>query len=137
MIHLDNNNHMPPTLFDDLKIIFQVIRRRSFYPIPVYKYGIRDSMDRKYDQVIGELRSSIKRIIEEYDPAQYKQNSSRMSTMLESLWIAAQDEETQSAASGMATASKAAKRVTIDDVIGNLITAIVAGYGKCGAMSCG
>lgn len=86
-------------------------------------------MDRKYDKVIGDLRSSIKRIIEEYDPEKYKQTSDKMSTMLESLWIAAQDDEIQSSASGMSTARKAAKRITIDDVIGNLVIAIVAGYG--------
>ncbi|GAB5588841.1 hypothetical protein Unana1_03741 [Umbelopsis nana] len=124
----DNNSHLPPTLFQDLKIVFEVIRRRSLWPISLYKYGIKDSMDRKYDKVIGDLRSSIKRIIEEYDPEKYKQTSDKMSTMLESLWIAAQDDEIQSSASGMSTARKAAKRITIDDVIGNLVIAIVAGY---------
>ncbi|KAI9286714.1 cytochrome P450 [Umbelopsis sp. AD052] len=124
----ENNTHFSPTLFQDLKIVFDVIRRRALYPIPLYKYGIRDAMDKKFDRTIADLKSSIKRIIEEYTPEDFKQNEDKMSTMLESLYIAAQEEEEQNEKSNMNTATKAAKRVTIDDIVGNLITAIVAGY---------
>jgi hypothetical protein len=126
----ENNTHFSPTLFQDLKIVFDVIRRRALMPIPLYKYGLRDSMDRKYDRTIHDLKSSIKRIIEEYTPEEFKQNEDKMSTMLESLYIAAQEEEEEGEKSNMRTATKAAKRVTIDDIVGNLITAIVAGYGE-------
>ncbi|KAI9286715.1 cytochrome P450, partial [Umbelopsis sp. AD052] len=124
----ENNTHFSPTLFQDLKIVFDVIRRRALMPIPLYKYGIRDATDKKFDRTIADLKSSIKRIIEEYTPEDFKQNEDKMSTMLKSLYIAAQEEEEQNEKSNMNMASKAAKRVTIDDIIGNLITAIVAGY---------
>ncbi|CAO3666695.1 unnamed protein product [Umbelopsis ramanniana] len=124
----DNNTNFSPTLFQDLKIVFDVIRRRAIMPIRFYKYGLRDEMDRKYDRTIGDLKSSIKRIIEEYSPEQFKADEDKMSTMLESLYIAAQEEEEDDEKNYMRTSTKAAKRVTIDDIVGNLITAIVAGY---------
>jgi hypothetical protein len=127
---LDNSSYMSPTLFKDLKLVFEVIRRRSLIPIRFYKYGIRDSLDRQYDKTISDLKTSIKRIIEDYNPEKYKQDEGRMSTMLESLYIASQEEDEDNADNRMRTATKAAKRVPIDDIVGNLITAIIAGYGK-------
>ncbi|KAH8548397.1 cytochrome P450 [Umbelopsis sp. PMI_123] len=124
----DNSSYMSPTLFKDLKVVFEVIRRRSLIPIRFYKYGIRDSLDRQYDKTISDLKTSIKRIIEDYNPEKYKQDEGRMSTMLESLYIASQEEDEDNADNRMRTATKAAKRVPIDDIVGNLITAIIAGY---------
>jgi cytochrome P450 len=111
-------------------MVFDVIRRRAIMPIRFYKYGLRDEMDRKYDRTISDLKSSIKRIIEEYRPEQFKADDNKMSTMLESLYLAAQEEEEDDEKKSMRTSTKAAKRVTIDDIVGNLITAIVAGYGE-------
>ena len=110
--------------------MFDVIRRRAIIPFRFYKYGLGDEMDRKYDRTISDLKSSIKRIIEEYRPEQFKADEDKMSTMLESLYIAAQEEEEDDEKNYMRTSTKAAKRVTIDDIVGNLITAIVAGYGE-------
>ncbi|KAM3587256.1 hypothetical protein VKS41_002290 [Umbelopsis sp. WA50703] len=124
----DNTNHLSPTLFEDMKVIFDVMRRRSAMPVPYWKYGLATALDRKFDQVITDLKGSIKRIIEGYNPENFKDDSDKMSTMLESLWFAAQEDDALTGRSGINTARKAAKRVSIDDVIGNLITAIIAGY---------
>lgn len=126
----DNSNLFSPTLFEDMKVIFDVVRWRAAIPFSYWKYGIRTASDRKFDQVIADLKGSIKRIIDNYNPEDFKRSSDRMSTMLESLWFAAQEDDMVAERSGINTARKAAKRVSIDDVIGNLITAIIAGYGR-------
>jgi uncharacterized protein YdaL len=110
--------------------VFDVIRRRAMIPIPFHKYGLRDSKDRQYDQTLGDLKGSIKRIIEEYRPEQFKEDEDKMSTILKSLYIAAQEENEEEEKNPMRTSTKAAKNVKIDDIVGNLIQAIFAGYGE-------
>ncbi|KAJ2955834.1 hypothetical protein NQZ79_g8217 [Umbelopsis isabellina] len=124
----DNSSLFSPTLFEDMKVIFEVVRRRAAVPVSYWKYGIRTELDRKFDKVITDLKGSIKHIIDNYNPEDFKDNSDKMSTMLESLWFAAQEDDVIAERSGINTARKAAKRVSIDDVIGNLITAIIAGF---------
>lgn len=110
--------------------MFDVIRRRAMIPIAFHKYGLRDSMDRQYDRTLGDLKGSIKRIIEEYRPEQFKEDEDKMSTILKSLYIAAQEENEEEEKNPMRTSTKAAKHVKIDDIVGNLIQAIFAGYGE-------
>jgi cytochrome P450 len=122
---------MPDNIIEDIKVVFTVMRRRLFQVVPWHKLGFRDAEDRKFDETVAKLNKSVKTIIEEYDPDTYKENSNKMSTMLESLWYSLNHQDINKIeASGLLSASKAASKMSIKDMVGNLLTVISAGYGE-------
>jgi hypothetical protein len=128
---LDKEECLPENIVDDIKVIFSVMSRRLFQLVPWYKLGFRDADDRKFDETVAELNKSVKTIIEEYDPNAYKEKSDKMSTMLESLWYSLNHQDINKIeTSGLLSASKAASKMSIKNMVGNLLTVISAGYGK-------
>lgn len=107
------------------------MRRRLFGFVPWYKFGIKDSQDRKFDATVKTLKESVQRIIQEYDPKIYQEKSDRMSTLLESLWYSLNHQNLdQLEGSGLLSVSKAASKMSLENMVGNLLTVISAGYGK-------
>lgn len=119
---------------ESLQIVFTVMRRRLFGLVPWYRFGIKDADDHKFDATIKSINEAVQRIIEEYDPKTYEDNSNKMSTMLESLWYSLnQKSPEQIDIPGMTSVTKAAGKMSLDAMVGNLLTVISAGYGKCNA----
>jgi cytochrome P450 len=122
---------LPDNILEDIKVIFTVMRRRLFQIVPWHKLGFRDADDRKFDETVAKLNRSVRTIIEEYDPNTFKENSDKMSTMLESLWYSLNHQDINKIeTSGLLSASKAASKMSIKDMVGNLLTVISAGYGE-------
>lgn len=127
---------MPDNILEDIKILFSVMRRRLFSLIPWYRFGIKDADDRKFDEIVKKLNESVERIIEEYDPKIYQENEDKMSTMLESLWYSLNHENiNELEGSGLSSVSKAASKMSLQSMVGNLLTVISAGYGKISVVS--
>ncbi|KAI8578314.1 hypothetical protein K450DRAFT_247246 [Umbelopsis ramanniana AG] len=125
----DKEECLPENILEDIKVIFTVMRRRLFQIIPWHKVGFRDAEDRKFDETVAKLNQSVRTIIEDYDPNTYKEKSDKMSTMLESLWYSINHQDINKIeVSGLLSASKAASKMSIKDMVGNLLTVISAGY---------
>ncbi|KAI9286768.1 cytochrome P450 [Umbelopsis sp. AD052] len=125
----DKEECLPENILEDIKVIFTVMRRRLFQIVPWHKIGFRDADDRKFDETVAKLNQSVQNIIEDYDPNAYKEKSDKMSTMLESLWYSLNHQDINKIeTSGLLSASKAASKMSIKDMVGNLLTVISAGY---------
>ncbi|GAB5588883.1 Thromboxane-A synthase [Umbelopsis nana] len=125
----DKDECLPDNILEDIKVIFTVMRRRLFGFVPWYKFGIKDSQDRKFDATVKTLKESVQRIIQEYDPKIYQEKSDRMSTLLESLWYSLNHQNLdQLEGSGLLSVSKAASKMSLENMVGNLLTVISAGY---------
>jgi hypothetical protein len=122
---------LPENILEDIKIVFSVMRRRLFGIVPWYRYGIKDADDRKFEATIKSLNGAVQRLIDEYDPQTYQDNSDKMSTMLESLWYSLNHKSPEQVeVPGMASVTKAATKMSLDAMVANLLTVISAGYGK-------
>jgi hypothetical protein len=127
----DKEECLPENIMEDIKVVFTVMRRRLFGIVPWHKLGFKDADDRKFDETVAKLNSSVERIVREYDPKLFKDNSDKMSTMLESLWYSLNHQDLDKIeTSGLLSASKAASKMSLKDVVGNLLTVISAGYGE-------
>ncbi|KAG2176493.1 hypothetical protein INT43_005733 [Umbelopsis isabellina] len=125
----DNKDFLPENMFEDMLVLFAVLRRRILGIIPWYTLGIKDNLDRKCEATVKSIKVAIRQIIENYDPQTYLDNSNKMSTMLESLWYSLNHKEPEQVkVHGMASATKAANKLSLDTMVGNLLTVINAGY---------
>ncbi|CAM0137635.1 unnamed protein product [Umbelopsis sp. WA50703] len=125
----DREDCLPENILEDIKIVFSVMRRRLFGIVPWYRYGIKDADDRKFEATIKSLNGAVQRLIDEYDPQTYQDNSDKMSTMLESLWYSLNHKSPEQVeVPGMASVTKAATKMSLDAMVANLLTVISAGY---------
>ncbi|KAJ2964106.1 hypothetical protein NQZ79_g916 [Umbelopsis isabellina] len=130
----DREDCLPENIMEDIKVLFSVMRRRLFGIVPWYRYGIKDADDYKFEATTKSLKEAVQRLIEEYDPKTYQDNSDKMSTMLESLWYSLNHKAPEQVdVPGMASVTKAAGKMSLDAMVGNLLTVISAGYGKSNA----